>query len=197
MPRLFVALDPPGPVREALGALERDLPGARWTPPERLHLTLFFIGEVDDERARAVEGALAGVPGPPAPVRIGGLGAFPSRRAARVLVATVEPHPALEALHFRIAHALGPLDTEAERRPSPGRTLPFRPHLTLARLRGADRRAVRAFLAEPVPALAFEAAAFHLYRSARTPAGPRYHRLRSFPLGGDEGNSGIPGALTA
>ena len=50
MPRLFVAIDPSAPVRDALARLSHGVPGAKWVAPEQFHLTLRFIG--------AVEGAL-------------------------------------------------------------------------------------------------------------------------------------------
>lgn len=177
MPRLFVALKPPDVVRDALGALRRDMPGARWTPPEKMHLTLAFLGDTEEARVSAVVEALAGVVSPPVPVAVAGLGAFPSRRGARVLTAEVAPQRALMALHARVTAALAAVGVVLERRP-------FRPHLTLARLKGADREAVRAVLASPAPVLAFEAAAFHLYRSTLQLEGAHYDRLHSFPLTG-------------
>jgi 2'-5' RNA ligase len=182
MPRLFVALDPPAPVRDALAALRADVPGARWTPTHNVHLTLAFIGEVDGERVPAVEAALAGVANPPVPVEVTGLGAFPNRRAARVLSAVVALHPSLAALHAQVARALAVLGVEPERRPFPDGNHRFRPHLTLARLKEADRRSVQAFLEQPVPRLAFEAAAFHLFESTPGPGGSTYRRLGSYPL---------------
>jgi 2'-5' RNA ligase len=175
MPRLFVALDPPAPVRDALAALRADVPGARWTPPEKMHLTLAFLGEVPDERVPAIEAALAGVTAGPVEVVLAGLDAFPNRRAARVLVAGVVVAPALAGLHAQVSRAVAAVGVETEARP-------FRPHLTLARLKEADRHAVGAFLAQPLRALAFEAEAFHLYATRLHPEGARYQRLRSFVL---------------
>ena len=51
MPRLFVALEIPGPVRERLALVQGGVPGARWVRPENLHLSLRFIGEVDEHAA--------------------------------------------------------------------------------------------------------------------------------------------------
>ena len=47
MPRLFVALELPAPVKRELARLAAGLPGARWVAPEQFHLTLRFIGEVN------------------------------------------------------------------------------------------------------------------------------------------------------
>ena len=173
--RLFVALDPPASVREALAALQADVPGARWTPTEKMHLTLHFLGNVPEETVPPLEAALAGVEGRPFSLAVGRLGAFPNARSARVLVAEVDTPPELTALHARVGAALEVLRMATEVRP-------YRPHLTLARLKVPEREAVRTFLAQPVPALSFEVEAFHLYQSRLHPEGARYTRLRSFPL---------------
>ncbi|HYG67210.1 MAG TPA: RNA 2',3'-cyclic phosphodiesterase [Anaeromyxobacteraceae bacterium] len=175
MPRLFIALDPPASVREALAALQADVPGARWTPSEKLHLTLHFHGYRPEEEAPALEVTLAGVSGTPFSLAVEGLGAFPNARAARVLVAHVGTEPGLMDLHGQIGGALEHLGLETERRP-------YRPHLTLARLKAPDREAVQAFLAQPAPPLSFRVEAFHLYESRLDPTGARYALLRSYPL---------------
>ena len=174
--RLFVALDPPASVREALAALVADVPGARWTPPEKMHLTLHFLGDVPEAEVSPLDAALAGVEGRAFSLAVGRLGAFPNSRSARVLVAEVSAPSELAALHARIGAALEGLGMATERRP-------FRPHFTLARLKAPEREAVRAFLVQPVPALSFAVEAFHLYQSRLHPKGAEYTRLRTFALG--------------
>jgi 2'-5' RNA ligase len=61
MPRLFVALVPPAPVRAGLAELGVPLDGVRWTPGENLHLTLRFIGETTPDKQDAFAAALARV----------------------------------------------------------------------------------------------------------------------------------------
>lgn len=175
MPRLFVALDPSDAVRDALVGVRTEMAGARWLEAAQLHLTLAFLGDVDDALAEAVERALAGVEAEPVPLALTALGAFPNRRSPRVLVAGVTASPALLDLQRRVVDALLRAGVTLASRP-------FRPHLTLARLKHSDPRAVGDFLARPLPAQAFEAEAFHLYRSELTPRGARYHRLRTFAL---------------
>jgi 2'-5' RNA ligase len=173
--RLFVALDPPAPVRDALAALRRDVAGARWTPAEKMHLTLAFVGEVDGALVPTIEDALTGIVAGPVETSVEGIGAFPNRRAPRVLVAHVAVPPALAYLHEEVTRTLATARVEPEHRP-------FRPHLTLARLKETDRRAVEAFLDQPVPMLGFAAEALHLYESVQRPEGARYRRVRSYPL---------------
>lgn len=175
MPRLFVALDPPESVRAALIALRADLSGARWSAPEQMHLTLVFLGGVDEARVTGIETALADVTSGPITVALERLEAFPNRRAPHVLVARVAASPALLGLQMQIARGLGTVGITLE-------TRPFRPHLTLARLKHPDREGVRDFLSQPCPERTFEVTAFHLYASALTPEGSHYWQIRSFAL---------------
>ena len=61
MPRLFTGVEIPSDVGQALGMLRGGLPGARWITPENYHLTLRFIGDVDDVIAHEVASMLGRV----------------------------------------------------------------------------------------------------------------------------------------
>ena len=69
MRRLFIALSLPDEVRERLSSLGGGVPGARWVAPENLHLTLRFLGEVDNGLARDIDDALHQVDAPPFELR--------------------------------------------------------------------------------------------------------------------------------
>lgn len=177
MPRLFIALDVPAAVRDALVALrEDDLDGARWTKPEQLHCTLRFLGDTPDEQVSDLEAALARIDAPSSlSLDTNGLTAFPSRRRPRVLVARIAPTDALMNLQQQVEDAMQALDFEPEQRP-------FRPHVTVARLKRADARTVHHWLRAHTVEAAFDADAFHLYASTLTPSGAVHERLASFPL---------------
>lgn len=180
MPRLFAALDPPGAVRDAVDTLcTDDLGGARWTPPEQYHLTLRFFGDVDAEQAAAIENTLADVSAAPPVLRSTGLIALPSRRRPRVLAVAFERTEALGALHEQVEAAARELGFEPE-------TRDFRPHLTFARLKEPDPRAVVQFLrTQPAPDVLFTAPALHLYESELHSDGARHQRRASFGLEAD------------
>lgn len=142
--RLFVALELPAPARAALAAwrdalgpgLGRDLGAGRVRPvadPD-LHLTLCFLGEVGDDAAGPIGVAVAGAVGGLAPVRLAwGDALWLPRRRPRVLAAGVQTSDTLADLHGRVASALvagGWYEVE---------TRPFRPHVTVARVRGQAR----------------------------------------------------------
>ena len=121
MPRLFVAVWPPDDVMAALAALPRpSLPGVRWTAPQRLHVTMRFLGEADES---AVTAALASGHFPAARVRLGPQ-VEPLGRGVLVV-----PARGLEELAAGVAAATRRLGD-----PPPDR--PFAGHVTVARYKG-------------------------------------------------------------
>ena len=90
MPRLFTGLEIPDDIRESLSMLRGGLPGARWIDPENCHLTLRFIGDVDDVVAREVVFTLGKVQRRGFELRIDGVSSFGGRKP-RAVVATVAP----------------------------------------------------------------------------------------------------------
>lgn len=175
MPRLFVALDVPSDVRDHLAALRTDLDGARWTRPEQFHLTLRFLGDVDPKRLPALKAALADVSSPPLALGLDGLTVFPSRRRPRVVVARVTPTDVLLHLQQQIEAVVQAAGFKAEPKP-------FRPHITLARLKRADAHDIHAYLRSHNADGAFAADAFHLYASTLRASGAVHERLASFTL---------------
>lgn len=129
--RLFVALDPTSQMRTRLSFLTGGLPGVRWVPPENLHLTLRFIGELPNWRAEEVDHALAKVGMPGFSVTLAGVGAFAKGGRVKSLYVGLERSAALERLQAKVERALQGAGLEAERRR-------FVPHVTLARMGGPE-----------------------------------------------------------
>jgi 2'-5' RNA ligase len=90
MPRLFTALELPPPVAAQLSLLRGGVPGARWVDPANYHVTLRFIGDVDERVAADVVDALARVTRPGFTLALEGVGAFGSRKPHAVF-AGVKP----------------------------------------------------------------------------------------------------------
>ena len=131
--RLFVAVDLPDDVREHLrsrtGPLRDAMPGWRWAPPERWHLTLAFLGQVADERVDELTRrmGLAARRHEPFDVRLGGVGAFSNARRAKVLWTGVEgDRDALKALADSVSAGARRAKIDVEERK-------YRPHVTLGR----------------------------------------------------------------
>jgi 2'-5' RNA ligase len=125
--RLFVALDLPWGLREALTGLARGLAGVRWVAPENYHITLRFIGEVPGHTAEEIDLALAALRGRGFSLELSGVGVMEKGGRVVALWAGVQRNPALEHLRGKVETALQRAGLEPERRR-------FMPHVTLARL---------------------------------------------------------------
>jgi 2'-5' RNA ligase len=163
--RLFVALALPAELRERLRLLvAHRFAGAKWVPPENYHLTLRFIGEVDNGRADDIDASLSGVSARGFDLTLAGVGAFEARGRANALWVGVEKNPALEHLRAKVESAVVRAGCEPERRR-------FTPHVTLARLDNPDPVKLGEFLrthglfrAAPVPVERFTLFSSHLAR---------------------------------
>lgn len=176
MPRLFSAIEIPRSVSKRLTMLRSGLSGARWIDPENYHLTLRFIGDVDGATARDFTNALGEIALPPFELRLNGLGSFGGNKP-RNIFAGIEPSPALDALqraNERAARKAG--------LPPEGRN--FKPHVTLARLRGARPGAVATYLERQgdVRAEPFTVSRFVLYSSRDSVGGGPYVVEAAYPL---------------
>ncbi len=183
--RLFLAINLPSPVVAAIdheaAALRAAAPALRWIPPAKWHLTVRFIGEQPLERLGAIRDAVDAATSrhPEAPLAIGGVGAFPNFRRARIVWIGVAPDPRLEMLHHDIESACVASGMEHEGRP-------FRPHVTIARVPpGVDEGQLRA-LSRAARAVRYseviDASSVDLMASELAPDGPRYRLLHSSPL---------------
>jgi RNA 2',3'-cyclic 3'-phosphodiesterase len=132
--RLFLAINLPGDVRlevtAAAAAMRQREPALAWVPEPLLHLTLKFLDEQPDTRVPEIAAALAGVAGRHRELvmTLGGIGAFPNFRRARIVWMGVGQDPRLELLHHDVEVAFEALGFEVDARA-------FRPHLTLARVK--------------------------------------------------------------
>ena len=175
--RLFVALDLPDPVRAELASYREAVADAEvWRPVDAaaFHITLAFLGHRPDEDAAAVA-ALLPAGGAAPGLRLAGALLLPPRRARVLTVAVEDVDGALAPLQAAVSDRLAAAGLFVpEKRP-------FRPHVTLARLR-SGARAPRAVVLEP-PALAFSGTAVTLYRSHLGRGGATYEPLAVRPLG--------------
>jgi 2'-5' RNA ligase len=189
--RLFVALEPPEPVRRRIagvaGALRRGAGAAasevRWVSEENLHLTLQFLGAVPEERVEAVEKAVASAAAGARPLslEVKGAGGFPNARRPRVVWLGLSGDvAALEGLVADLGRRLTPLGFAPEARP-------FSAHLTLGRARdarGAPGLGGALAAAAQDEGIAWRAADLVLFESHLSPRGPRYEAVQRAPLGG-------------
>jgi 2'-5' RNA ligase len=179
MVRLFVALTPPDSLRDALTGLDQGLRGARWVPWENLHVTLRFIGEVEEGLAREIDGALMDIALAPFPLTVTGLGLFGTGHRQRTLWAGVEKSPELIRLKHKVDRVLDDLGLEADKRQ-------YTPHITLARLDDPHPDRLQAYVESHNLAVSgeFLVENFSLYSSQLRREGPFYTEEAVYPLEG-------------
>jgi RNA 2',3'-cyclic 3'-phosphodiesterase len=177
MPRLFTALEIPPQVAQSLAMMRGGLPGARWIDPENYHLTLRFIGDIDDALAHEIAGMLGRVRRMSFEMRLDGLTSFGGRKPrALVAVATpIAPLMELQAEHERLLQRLG-LEPEGRK---------YTPHVTLARLRDSSSHQVAEYLSARghYRSASFEASRFVLFSSRASVGGGPYVVEADYPLG--------------
>jgi len=176
MPRLFTALEIPASVAQSLSMMRGGLPGARWIDPENYHLTLRFIGDIDDALAHEVVTMLSRVRRAAFALRLDGLSSFGGRKP-RAVVAPVAPLTALmelQAEHERLLQRLG-LEPEGRK---------YTPHVTLARLRDSTSHQVADYLAARghYRSPSFEVSRFVLLSSRASVGGGPYVVEEAYPL---------------
>jgi 2'-5' RNA ligase len=156
--------------------LRGGLPGARWVDPENYHLTLRFIGDVDDALAREIASLLGRVRRREFELRLDGLTSFGGRKP-RAVVAIIAPSPSvmeLQAEHERLMQRVG-LEPEGRK---------YTPHITLARLRDTTSREVAEYLSTrgAFQSPPFTVSRFVLFSSRALIGGGPYVVEAAYPL---------------
>lgn len=135
--RLFIGWPVDDAIRRELARitapLRHRLPAASWPRPESIHLTFAFLGDTPAERVGAISAAIGRCATVEAiEVRAGVVGVFPDERRPRVAWIGLEPHDRVMALGNAVRAALTEAGASFDAKP-------FRPHLTLARVKDAWR----------------------------------------------------------
>lgn len=176
--RVFISIEIPdkgcldGPLSYLKG-----VKGVRTSPPEQIHITLRFIGDVDESRvddiedcvARAVEGVR------PFTVRVSGAGAFPKRERPSVVWIGASPQREMAAIAGRIGDNLRAAGVDFD-------TKPFKFHITVGRCRGpADLRGFFDTFSDS-EFTSFDCGEVLIMRSVLGPAGAKHTVLRRVPI---------------
>lgn len=168
MPRLFSAVELPEEVRDHLADLHKPLPGAKWVCADDMHITLRFAGDIEGRMARDFREMLAEIDCDAFEVRLDGLGTF-GGNDPRAIWAGVMPNPQLETLARACDRAARSAGVPAEARA-------YKPHVTLARLRGTPPELVARYLGRigAFRSDAFAVSRFVLYSSRPKVGGGPY-----------------------
>lgn len=179
--RLFVGLDLPQDVRQHLAATRTGMNGARWVALENFHITLRFIGEVDRHQAADLDAALDDILAPAFDLTLRGVGKFATRGRLRAVWAGVEPSAALAHLHDKVERACVIAGFQSEQRK-------FKPHVTLARFKGAPEQVAGGFLEDHAGFVSRDVAVarFTLFESTLGHEGAHYTALRTYGFGGQD-----------
>ncbi|MCX2725014.1 RNA 2',3'-cyclic phosphodiesterase [Roseibium salinum] len=176
MPRLFTGLEIPSQTALMLSMLRGGLKGARWIDPENYHITLRFIGDIDDRAAYEVAAALDKIRRDPVEVRLNGLGSFGNGKPHAVW-ARVEPTAQLAELQAEQERLIQRLNLPPERRK-------YTPHVTLARCKSSTNEEVAKWLSErgDFQAEPFVAGRFVLFSARSSIGGGPYLVEEAYPL---------------
>ncbi len=184
MVRTFLAIDLPDMVLKDIGTMIRTwrLHGAnvRWITPERMHLTLKFLGEVEADLIPLIIKRCESVSTNTAEfsLELGGTGIFPTIKRPRILWIGIRGDTtALRILQKGIEDTLAGIGIPREERP-------FVPHLTVGRIRSPKgvHSLIEPFVKSEIPLMPFRVTSLSLYKSTLTPKEPVYDLLGRCPL---------------
>lgn len=188
MLRAFIAVEIPNEIQQKIHQETANFRKGisslvRWVPPQNMHLTLKFLGDVSPNSVEFLIQMLRNEAehAHSFDMHLAGLGAFPNLKRPRVLYIGIQAPAALDALARGIESASRRLGYEAEERP-------FSAHLTLGRVRqnatAAEQQQIRRAIEGTQVDLLGTARvdSVHLYKSDLNPGGSVYTRLYSVPL---------------
>ena len=178
MLRLFTGLEIPHDIKFELDMMKGGIAGARWIERENYHLTLRFVGDVEEGVARDLAEGLDAIAMPGFTVRLKGLDAFGGAKP-HAIYANAEPSPELkrlQAAHERVCRHVG----------LAGETRKFTPHVSLARLRRSDPGDVQRYIADHnlYESRPFEVDRFVLFTARPSRGGGPYSIAAEYPLAG-------------
>jgi RNA 2',3'-cyclic 3'-phosphodiesterase len=179
--RLFIAIELPDGIRDALARVQSELKAAthsaRWVAAESIHITLKFLGEVQEGKIADIHAAVTGLTWKPFTITVRGVGFFPGTRSPRIFWAGMES-PTMQELAAQVDSKMEPLGFEKEKRA-------FRPHITLARAK--DTRIDASLVTAATHFKDHDFGSFFvdrmfLFRSTLRPSGAVHEKLREYLL---------------
>lgn len=183
--RAFVAIELPlelvRELKEIQHSLDKGWEGIKWVKPEKIHLTLKFLGYIENERVEEIASILRRAAGgiKPFTLSVGGIGWFPEEKNPRVLWVGLSGDGELKRLQKNMEGLLAAIGFEKEDRP-------FEPHLTLCRVK--SRKAGKSLVEmvknlKPNIGFDFRVDSFVLFSSVLRPTGAEYSELKRISLG--------------
>lgn len=178
MQRIFIGLPIHKNIANQIATLQGGVPGALWVPPENYHISLRFIGEVDEIKKEDIAEALEEIAFPTFKISLQGIGIFTQKDNPHHLWLKPTPEEHLIKLYRKIETLLtNELSIKAE-------TRKFTPHLTIAKLKDANTEKVGQFMQwhNLFKTPEFEVTEYALFESHLTNNGPVYKPLDFYDL---------------
>lgn len=186
--RAFIAIELPEQIRADLGKIQDELKQAqadvKWVKPENIHLTLKFLGDIEQDLIKKIEAILNQISSKNTSfgLDLDNLGAFPKLQYPRVIWVGLSNDQ-------RVIEIAKNLEKELIRIGLPPESRPFSSHITLGRVRsGSNRKALierlEALNKKSSSRLKFEVLNLTLFKSTLTPQGPIYEPLLQAPFSG-------------
>lgn len=175
MARVFIAIELPDEIKAVLGSFVDEVPGLRWVPPEQIHLTLRFVGDLLPQTLAQLKKNLSAVTCAPFPLTLRGVGHFPPHGHPRVLWVGLDESAPLAALQHQVESAVVRVGVAPE-----GRR--FSPHITLARIKENASAAVARFEAQQRELVlpTFTASEFILFSSVLSQRGATHRKEETY-----------------
>lgn len=176
MRRVFFGLEIPIEIKQRLLQVRAEVTGAEWQSTERMHLTLLFLGNMEEKRLSAVREVARDIALKAFELNIARLGCFGQPHAPKYLWAGVQPETPVVSLYSVIKNQADSLGLQTECRA-------YRPHLTLARFK-RESGSVDHLLNEYRETIfgSFQVDEFVLFETQQSAAGSVYTVLERYPL---------------
>ena len=142
MIRLFVGLKIPENIKEQVLAIDKNLSGALWKDAEKLHLTLAFVGNIEEPQAEELRQELRYVRFPTFHLSFKEIGYFARGTLPHHLWVGVAENKALGELQEKVVNVVKKLQLNAQDK------FKFHPHMTLARLQGSTLSDVLGYISK-------------------------------------------------
>lgn len=170
--RLFIAFDVSDEIKSYLSGLQKQLPESNSNLAMEFHLTLKFLGDVDEKQVPEIISSLKKIKFSKFTARTGSLGVFPSEKSVRVVWIGLEPEKAITKLQKSISSVLPDFADDRE----------FHPHITLSRIKFVQNKSsfVKKLKSIKTKEIEFEVDSFQLIKSNLAPTGPVHEVLEEF-----------------
>lgn len=174
--RLFIAMDLPNEVKDVLWDITKKIKGAKitWVPKKNVHLTLRFLGEVDQSALQTLKKRIR-ISASKLTLSIGDIGFFPDEICPRVIWIAIKPEKAIVALAQKIDAELLDLFSSEQK---------FQAHITIGRIKQVrDKELFQRSVDElNIRKLSFVVESFQLMKSELRSTGPIYQVIDDVPL---------------